>query len=110
MRWFLFFWFAPMSFLVLWLTLASHDISGGTIFFSRALYDQVFGLYGAALGLPPESLPPMVIRALAVDSTVVLGIFAFRRRRAIAAAVRSWRQSRSSLANPASPASLSSAP
>ncbi|WP_062016048.1 DUF6105 family protein [Aureimonas sp. AU4] len=110
MRWFLTLWFAPMSFLALWLGLASHDLNFGMLFFSRALYDHVFGLYAAALGVAPETLPPLVVRALILDSLIVVSVFAFRRRRAVGAwfsAVRQ-RNSRSSASNRT--ASLSSAP
>ncbi|MBB3951121.1 DUF6105 family protein [Aureimonas jatrophae] len=107
MRWFLLMWFAPMSFLALWLGLASNDINFGMLFFSRALYDHVFGLYAAALGVAPETLPPLVVRALVLDSLIVLSIFAFRRRRAIAAWFVAQRQRGS---GPAKTASLSSAP
>lgn len=110
MRWFLLLWVVPISFLLLWLGLASHDLHFGMFFFSRALYDQVFGIYGLALGLPPESLPPMVVRAIAVDSSIVLAIFAFRRRRQIAVWLRRLRQPASSSDATVSAASLSSAP
>lgn len=88
MRWFLGLWFVPISFLVLWFTLAANDINLGTFFFSRAMYDLVFAMYGEVLGIPPADLPPMVARALVLDSAIVLALYVFRRRRPIAAWVR----------------------
>lgn len=110
MRWFLGCWFAPISFLVLWLGLASHDLSFGIGFFSRAFYDQVFGLYAAALGVPAETLPPLVVRALVLDSAIVISLFLFRRRRAITAWFRARQSGQTPGSVTASTASLSSAP
>ncbi|RIY03714.1 hypothetical protein D3218_02960 [Aureimonas flava] len=105
MRWLLSLWFLPITFLVLWLTLAANDWSLGLHFFSREMYDTVFAVYGGALGVPPESLPPLVVRALVLDSLIVLALYAFRRRKPIVAYLRE-RYSRGS----ASLESLSKAP
>ncbi len=68
-------------------------------------HDLVFEIYGNILGLPPESLPPLVARAIAVDSLIVFAILGFRKRRQIYA----WWQGRQSAAR-VSAESLSSAP
>ncbi len=70
-------WFAPITFLVLWLLMASNDWSLGIHFFSRDMYDSVFDLYANVLGVPAETLPPLVVRALVLDSLIVLALYAF---------------------------------
>ncbi|WP_182087029.1 DUF6105 family protein [Aureimonas sp. ME7] len=103
MRWLLSLWFLPISFLVVWLALASNDWSFGLFFFSREMYDTVFAVYGEALGVPPETLPPLVARALVLDSLIVLALYAFRRRKPILAFARlryaRWAASTKSLSN-----------
>ena len=37
------------------------------------------------LGIPPETIPPLVMRAIVVDSLFLFSLIAFRRRKAIAA-------------------------
>ncbi|WP_062202716.1 DUF6105 family protein [Aureimonas sp. AU12] len=108
MRWFLGLWFVPITFLVLWFALAANDINLGTFFFSRAMYDLVFTMYGNVLGIPPADLPPMVARALMLDSAIVLALYVFRRRKPITAWVRSRYERSGSLARRTE--SLSSAP
>ena len=58
---------------------------------------------------PPESIPPLVLRAIIFDSMLVFALIAFRRRKKIAAWWQARRQS-SSRAALASDESLSSAP
>lgn len=106
MRWLLSLWFAPITFLVAWLALAANDWNLGVHFFSRDMYDTVFGTYAAVLGVPAETLPPLVVRALVLDSLIVLALYAFRRRKPIVAFLRERYSSRSS----ASLESLSKAP
>ena len=72
-------------------------------------HDLTFELYGKALGIPPETIPPLVARAIAVDSLVVFAILGFRKRKSIIA----WwtaRQALNSSPDLASKESLSSAP
>lgn len=99
-------WFGPLLFLCVWLAVASTGLGPTGSFFSREYYDQVFGLYAIALGVDPDSLPPLVWRALGIDGAVVLAIFAFRRRKRIAAFLGSRVQAPS----PGETRSLSSAP
>ena len=109
MKWFLIFWAGPVVFLGSWYWLSYYDISFGIFMFSRQVHDLVFQVYGHALGIPPESIPPLVARAIAFDSLIVFAIIALRKRKAIAA----WwkgRQSTGPVADLASRESLSSAP
>lgn len=110
MRWFLLLWFAPISFLVSWLALAANDLSFGVFLFSREMYDTVFGVYAALLGVPAESLPPLVVRALILDSAIVLGLYALRRWRPIWAFLRTRFARYSPDASASKAESLSSAP
>ena len=109
MRWLLGLWFAPISVLVGWLGFASHDLSFGLFFLTRDFYDQVFGIYAHTLGVAPETLPPLVYRALVLDSAIVLGLFALRRRKSIVAFARRCYRGMMSPRS-ASAESLSSAP
>ncbi len=83
MRYILLFWGLPMGFFWSWYFLSVNDFSFGMLFFSRVIHDEVFGLYGQFLGIDPAALPPLVARACVVDSILIFGILAFRRRREI---------------------------
>ncbi|EKF19560.1 DUF6105 family protein [Nitratireductor pacificus] len=86
MRYLLLFWALPMGLFWGWYGLSYHDINFGLGFFSREMNDLLFRLYGDILGIEPETIPPLVARACVVDSFLLLGIVAFRRRKAI----RAW--------------------
>lgn len=86
MRYLLIFWALPVGFLVGWYGLSYHDINFGTIFLSRALHDAVFEVYGEMIGIAPDKLPWLVLDAIVFDTFLILGLFAFRRRRQI----RAW--------------------
>ena len=98
MKWFLILWAGPIALLGSWYGLSYYDMSFGVFMLTRDAHDLVFRIYGHILGIPPESIPPLVLRA----------IVAFRRRRQIAAWWRARRQS--SPAALARDESLSSAP
>jgi len=83
MKWFLILWFAPVSLIIIWYGLSYNDV--GLIFFSREVHDMTFKMYGDILGIPPDAIPPLLFRALAVDSLIVFSIVAFRYRKTIAA-------------------------
>ena len=108
MKWFLILWAGPIALLGSWYGLSYYDMSFGIFMLTRDAHDLVFQIYGHILGIPPEDLPPLVLRAIVVDSFLVLAILAFRRRKQIFA----WWQARrqSSPAVLASDESLSSAP
>ncbi len=110
MRWLLSLWFTPIAILVTWLVLASRDLSFGLFFLTRDFYDLVFSIYAQTLGIPAEELPPLVVRALIVDSAIVLGLYALRRRKRIQALVMQAYSKLSSSVRAASAESLSSAP
>ena len=90
MRYILLFWALPMSLFWGWFGLSFYDVNFGLLIFSRMFHDFAFQLYGQILGIDPAAIPALVVQACIVDSALILGIFAFRRRRAIAA----WWQER----------------
>ena len=80
MRAILLLWAIPLTFFWTWYGLSANDISFGTIFFSRALHDAVFEIYGRTLGVPPSAIPPMLAWGCALDTAIILAIAAFRWR------------------------------
>ena len=103
MKWFLILWAGPLALLGGWYGLSYYDISFGFFMLTRDAHDLVFRIYGHVLGMEPEAIPPLVLRA----------IIAFRRRKAIAAwwrARRASAQASSGEADLAIRDSLSSAP
>ncbi len=85
MKWFLILWAGPVALLGSWYGLSYYDMSFGFFMLTRQTHDLVFQIYGDILGIPPETIPPLVARAIAFDSLVVFSIVAFRKRREIAA-------------------------
>jgi hypothetical protein len=85
MKWLLFLWAGPVVLLFGWYFLSLNDMSFGIFMLTREAHDLVFRIYGNILGIDPALLPPMVLRAIAVDSLFVLALVAFRRRRKIEA-------------------------
>ena len=112
MKWFLILWAAPIALLGSWYGLSYYDMSFGIFMLTRDAHDLVFRIYGHVLGIPPETIPPLVARAIVVDSLLVFTIIAFRRRKRIMAWWKSRRQLRSdgSAQDLPSAESLSSAP
>lgn len=110
MKWVLFFWAMPLVILGSWYSLSYYDINFGTLILSRRMHDFVFEVYGQILGLPPKTIPPLVLKAIIFDTLLLIAIMSFRRRRQIAA----WWQKRQSSKPPAASLkiddSLSSAP
>ncbi len=110
MKWFLIFWAGPIVFLGGWYWLSYYDFNFGIFMLTRQVHDLTFQIYGEALGMPPEAIPPLVARAIAVDSLIVFALLGFRKRKSIIA----WWQARQALnsspADLASKESLSSAP
>ena len=108
MKWFLIFWAGPIALLGSWYGLSYYDMNFGIFMLTRDAHDLVFQIYGHILGIPPEDLPPLVMRAIVFDSFLVFALLAFRRRKQI----RAWWQARrqSAPAALASDESLSSAP
>jgi hypothetical protein len=109
MKWFLILWAGPIVLLGGWYSLSYYDMSFGIFMLTREAHDLVFTIYGNVLGIPPETIPPLVARAIIVDSAIVFAIIGFRKRKSIA---RWWagRQSPNDVASLPSAKSLSSAP
>jgi hypothetical protein len=110
MKWLIILWAAPVSFIGGWYWLSYYDMSFGIFMFTRQVHDLVFQIYGRILGIPPESIPPLVARAIAFDSLLVFSLLAFRKRKAIRAWWSARQSSRSAEADRASKDSLSRAP
>ncbi|MCM2294288.1 DUF6105 family protein [Allorhizobium sp. BGMRC 0089] len=113
MKYLLIFWAGPILFLGGWYYLSLNDISFGFFMLTRRTHDLVFQIYGKVLGIPPADIPPLVMRAMCVDSVLLFSLLAFRRR----AKIRQWwrlRQLKSAQSSKrdiaASEESLSSAP
>ena len=85
MRIFLALWFFPVVLLGLWYGLSVNDMHFGWRILTRETHDLVFHIYGQMLGLDPQVLPGLVLKAIIFDSFIVLGIAALRWRRAIRA-------------------------
>ena len=86
MRWILTLWALPIAFLGTWYTLSYYDLNFGFFMLRRDVHDLVFQIYGDVLGVPPADVPPMVLKAIILDSFIVAGIYAWRKR----AAIRAW--------------------
>jgi len=91
MRWVLLAWALPLVLFWGWFGLSYYDLNFGTIWLSRDLHDLLFQLYGQILGIDPTTIPLLVAKACIFDTLILLGIWAFRRRREIAARYRDWR-------------------
>ena len=104
-------WALPITLLGAWYGLSYYDMSFGIFMLTRDAHDLVFQIYGNVLGIPPETIPPLVLRAIIVDSLILFAIIGFRRRKQI----KAWwlaRQEKSAELSEAhvSAESLSSAP
>ena len=91
MRWVIALWALPMGTFWGWFFLSLNDINFGYLILSRKLHDVVFELYGQILGIDPASIPLMVAKACIFDTFLLLAIWAFRRRRSIAAWAKAQR-------------------
>ena len=100
MRWLLWMWFTPMVLFWGWYFASAADL--GFVLFEREFHDRMFHIYGLVLGVEPAIIPGWIAKACVTDSFIVLGIFAFARRKAIMA----WWRSRQG----SSETSLSNAP
>ncbi len=73
-------WALPIILFGTWYGLSVNDINFGTLMFSRELHDHVFAIYGQLLGVEPEALPMMIVKALITDSTILFSFIAYRTR------------------------------
>ena len=81
MKVFLLLWVTPIVLLGSWYGLSYYDISFGYRILSRDLHDLVFTIYGNLLGIPPETIPPLVLKAIILDTFLVIGFIVIKRRR-----------------------------
>ena len=100
----------PIALLGTWFGLSYYDINFGYLMLSRPMHDFVFELYGNILGVDPKEVPWLVLKAIIMDTFLLMGIVAFKRR----AQIRAWWQARQKASGPADALSiddnLSSAP
>ncbi len=92
MRYLIAVWVAPLVLFWGWYFLSLNDINFGYVMLSRQLHDLVFQLYGEMLGIDPATIPGLIAKACLFDTLILLAIWAFRRRRTIAAWIRSARE------------------
>jgi hypothetical protein len=91
MRYLLILWAAPLAIFWGWFFLSVNDLHFGFVFLSREVHDLVFHIYGQTLGLDPAAIPMLVAKACIFDTLIIGAIYAFRRRREIAAWAREMR-------------------
>ena len=85
MRWIFAAWALPMGIFWGWYFLSLHDLNFGYVMLTRQAHDLLFQLYGNALGVEPATISPLVAKACILDTLLILAIWAFKRRQAIAA-------------------------
>lgn len=91
MRVFLVLWVTPIALLGSWYGLSYYDMNFGWRILSRDLHDLVFLIYGDLLGMRPEAIPPLVLKAIILDTILVLGLIMLKRRRKqIWATLKRW--------------------
>jgi len=91
MRYILILWASPLLIFWGWFGLSFYDVNFGYVMLTRQVHDLVFELYGEMLGIDPHIIPAMVAKACVFDTLILLAIFAFRRRRQIAARLKARR-------------------
>jgi hypothetical protein len=92
MRWLLLFWALPLALFWGWYLISLNDMHMGYVMLTREANELVFELYGNVLGIDPAAIPGMVAKACILDSVLLAGILAFRRRKAIAEWLRQRRE------------------
>ena len=85
MRWIFAAWALPMGIFWGWYFLSLNDMNFGYVMLTRDAHDILFELYGQVLGIEPATIPGLVAKACILDTAIILAIWAFRRRQAIAA-------------------------
>jgi len=92
MRWIFAAWALPMGIFWGWYFLSLNDMNFGYVMLTRDVHDLLFQLYGQMLGIEPSTIPQLVAKACILDTLLILAIWAFRRRQAIAAWFRAARE------------------
>ena len=85
MRWVFAAWALPMGIFWGWYFLSLNDMNFGYVMLTRQVHDLLFELYGQMLGVDPATIPPLVAKACILDTVIILAVWAFRRRKDIAA-------------------------
>lgn len=78
-------WATPLVLFWGWYFLSLNDMHFGYVMLSRGAHDLIFELYGEMLGIDPTVIPGLVARACVLDTLLIGAIWAFRRRRELAA-------------------------
>jgi hypothetical protein len=91
MRYILIFWGAPLALFWGWYFASLNDLGGGSGIFSYTGHQLVFHIYGQVLGVDPSIIPGLAARACVLDTFLIFGILAFRRRKKIMEYVRTFR-------------------
>lgn len=81
-------WAAPLVIFWGWYFISLNDLNFGYVMLTRQAHDLVFQLYGEMIGIDPQIIPGMVAKACVVDTLLIGALWAFRRRRNIAAWLR----------------------
>ena len=92
MRYVLTIWALPLIVFWGWFGLSYYDINFGYLMLSRRVHDLYFQISGQLLGLDPADIPWLFLKACVFDTLILLAIWAFRRRRELAAWVRQRRE------------------
>lgn len=92
MRYVLALWLTPLVLFWGWYFVSINDFNFGYVLLSRAFNLAIFDLYGELLGIDPAIIPWMMAKAFVLDTAILLSIWAFRRRKLIAAKFRERRQ------------------
>ncbi|WP_269929527.1 DUF6105 family protein [Aminobacter sp. HY435] len=92
MRYVLALWLAPLVLFWGWFFLSINDMNFGYVIMTRQFNLAIFEIYGEVLGIDPATIPWMMAKAFALDTAILLAIWAFRRRKLIAEKVRGLRQ------------------
>lgn len=84
-------WAFPLVFFWGWYFLSYYDVNFGYLMLSRQMHDMVFQIYGEMLHMDPKVIPGLLAKAFLFDTLIILAIWAFRRRKNIAAWYRAKR-------------------
>jgi len=83
MRYIFILWATPLALFWAWYFLSVNDLNLGFLFLSREVHDLVFRHYGDILGIEPATIPLLLAKGCIIDTLLLTGIVAFRRRQVI---------------------------
>ena len=92
MRYILTAWALPLVIFWGWFGLSYYDMNFGYLMLSRQVHDIYFQLAGQIMRVDPASVPWFIAKACVFDTLILLAIWAFRRRREVAAWLRRQRE------------------